>query len=144
MDQGKIAFAAHKAFAVGESLINTYQGISKAWAQGGIFGAVGAVAVGAAGLAQVNKILTTSPSSSAGGLSTNSVNVGDNTIQQPPQQQSQQQTQPPKQIIFNVTGYTNNEIIRTEFLPVIKEYISEDDEILFDNDSRQAQLLRAG
>ena len=51
--------AAGKALAVAASLINTYQGITKALAQGGAAGIVQAIAVGAAGFAAVANILST-------------------------------------------------------------------------------------
>ena len=51
--------AAGKAVAVAQSIINTYQGATKALAQGGIFGAVAAAGVIATGLANVQKIVAT-------------------------------------------------------------------------------------
>ena len=51
--------AAGKAVAIAQSIINTYQGATKALAQGGIFGAIGAAGVIAAGLANVKKIVAT-------------------------------------------------------------------------------------
>ena len=50
---------AGKALAVGQALINTYQGATKALAQGGIFGAIGAAGVVAAGMSSVKKIIST-------------------------------------------------------------------------------------
>ena len=51
--------AAGKAIAVTQAIINTYQGASKALAQGGIFGPVAAAATIAAGLINVRKIVST-------------------------------------------------------------------------------------
>ena len=51
--------AAGKALAIAASLINTYQGITKALAQGGAAGIIQAVAVGAAGFAAVADIVAT-------------------------------------------------------------------------------------
>ena len=51
--------AAGKAVAVAQSLINTYQGATKALAQGGIFGFASAAAVIAAGIINVKKIIST-------------------------------------------------------------------------------------
>ena len=51
--------AAGKAVAVATSIINTYQGATKALAQGGIFGAISAAGVIATGLASVKKIVAT-------------------------------------------------------------------------------------
>ena len=50
---------AGKAAAVASSIINTYQGATKALAQGGIFGAISAAGVIASGLASVKKIVAT-------------------------------------------------------------------------------------
>jgi hypothetical protein len=48
-----------KALAVSQAIINTYQGASKALAQGGIFGGIAAAGVIASGLANVRAIMTT-------------------------------------------------------------------------------------
>src|SRR5690606_37796022 len=56
--------AASKAFAVAEAIINTAQGVTKALAQGGMFGFAGAAAVAAAGAAQIATILSASNGSS--------------------------------------------------------------------------------
>lgn len=61
---------AGKALAVGQALINTYQGATKALAQGGIFGSVAAAGVVAAGLANVKKITSTKLPGAEGGGST--------------------------------------------------------------------------
>ena len=77
VDQNSVA---GKAIAGTQAIINTYQGASKAIAQGGIFGPIAAAATIAAGLVQVKKIISTKiPSAkgtgnvadaSAGGIST--------------------------------------------------------------------------
>ncbi len=59
--------AAGKAIAVTQAIINTYQGASKALAQGGIFGPVAAAATIAAGLINVKKIVSTKIPSAKGG-----------------------------------------------------------------------------
>lgn len=61
---GEKGLAASKAFGVAEAIVNTAQGITKALAQGGIFGFVGAAAVAAAGAAQIATILSASKGSS--------------------------------------------------------------------------------
>jgi hypothetical protein len=50
---------AGKAAAVAQSIINTYQGATKALGQGGIFGAIAAAGVIASGMASVKKIIAT-------------------------------------------------------------------------------------
>jgi low affinity Fe/Cu permease len=57
---------AGKAIAISQAIINTYQGASKALAQGGIFGSVAAAATIAAGLVNVNKIVSTKIPSAKG------------------------------------------------------------------------------
>lgn len=57
---------AGKAIAVTQAVINTYQGASKALAQGGIFGPVAAAATIAAGLINVKKIISTKVPSAKG------------------------------------------------------------------------------
>jgi low affinity Fe/Cu permease len=57
---------AGKAIAISQAIINTYQGASKALAQGGIFGSVAAAATIAAGLVNVNKIISTKVPSAKG------------------------------------------------------------------------------
>jgi hypothetical protein len=63
---------AGKSIAVATAVMNTYEGASKAYAQGGIFGPIAAAATIAAGLLNVKKIISTKiPSAKGGG------NVGD-------------------------------------------------------------------
>jgi len=63
VDQNSVA---GKAIAVTQAIINTYQGASKAIAQGGIFGPVAGAAVIAAGLVSVKKIISTKVPSAKG------------------------------------------------------------------------------
>ena len=58
---------AGKAMAIGQALIDTYTGANKALAQGGIFGAISAAGIVAAGLANVARIKSTNPETGAGG-----------------------------------------------------------------------------
>lgn len=63
VDQNSIA---GKAIAVSQAIINTYQGATKALAQGGMFGQVAAAAVIAQGLLSVKKIVSTKVPSAKG------------------------------------------------------------------------------
>jgi hypothetical protein len=63
IDQNSVA---GKAIAVTQAIINTYQGASKALAQGGIFGPVAAAATIAAGFVNVKKIINTKIPSAKG------------------------------------------------------------------------------
>lgn len=54
--QSKELFEMQKAFSIGQAIMNTYTGATKALAQGGIFGAVLAATVVASGMAQVAAI----------------------------------------------------------------------------------------
>lgn len=56
-------FGASKETAIASAIVNTYEGATKALAQGGIYGAVLAAIVIAAGLAQVAKIESSEPAS---------------------------------------------------------------------------------
>jgi len=63
---------AAKGLAIAQALIDTYAGANKALAQGGIFGAISAAGIVAAGLANVARIKSTNPENTAsGGASTN-------------------------------------------------------------------------
>jgi hypothetical protein len=64
IDQNSVA---GKAIAISQAIINTYQGASKAIAQGGIFGPVAAAATIAAGIINVKKIISTKVPSAKGG-----------------------------------------------------------------------------
>jgi hypothetical protein len=59
------AFEDNKAFAVANAVINTAEGVTKALAQGGIFGFASAAAIGIAGAAQVASILSAKPGSAS-------------------------------------------------------------------------------
>lgn len=60
-------FAIQKGFNIAQALMNTYEGATKALAQGGFFGIAMAATVIAAGLAQVAMIAAQQPTQSAGG-----------------------------------------------------------------------------
>jgi len=58
---------AGKSLAIAQALMDTYAGANKALAQGGIFGAISAAGIVAAGLANVARIKSTNPETGAGG-----------------------------------------------------------------------------
>ena len=58
---------AGKSIAVATAVVNTYEGASKAIAQGGIFGPIAAAATIAAGMLNVKKIISTKIPSAKGG-----------------------------------------------------------------------------
>ena len=60
-------FRLQQALAIGEAIMNTYQGATKALAQGGIFGPALAALVVATGLAQVANIRSQQPPAMFGG-----------------------------------------------------------------------------
>ena len=90
VDQNSVA---GKAIAVAQAIINTYQGATRALAQTGVLGFVGASAVIAAGLVNVRKILSTNVPSAkgtgtvGGGASAPSISAGAPIA--PPQPQAQ-------------------------------------------------------
>ena len=58
-EQQRKAFKLNKAASIGAAVINTAQGVSKAFAQGGVGGFVTGATVAAAGIVQINKISKT-------------------------------------------------------------------------------------
>lgn len=60
-------FAVQKAFNIAQAIMNTYEGATKALAQGGFFGIAMAATVIASGLAQVAMIASQQPTTSASG-----------------------------------------------------------------------------
>ena len=60
-------FEIQKALSIGQAIINTAQGVTQAFAQGGPLGFATGAAVAAAGAVQVSKIISTTPDSSGGG-----------------------------------------------------------------------------
>jgi chromosome segregation ATPase len=76
--------AAGKAIAVTQAIINTYQGATKAIAQGGIFGPVAAAATIAAGLISVKKIVSTKVPSAKGTGSVPNMGGGSMSISSAP------------------------------------------------------------
>lgn len=63
--------AAGKTLAIASTIIDTYTGATKAFAQGGIFGYIGAAGVIASGLANVRKIMETKVEGEKGGGAAN-------------------------------------------------------------------------
>ncbi len=68
MQRSKKLFRLNQALAIGEAIFNTYQGATKALAQGGIFGIATAGLVIATGLAQVANIKAQQPPAQFGGV----------------------------------------------------------------------------
>lgn len=67
MQRSKKLFKLNQALAIGEAIFNTYQGATKALAQGGIFGIATAGLIVATGLAQVANIRAQQPPAMFGG-----------------------------------------------------------------------------
>lgn len=118
---------AGKILAIAQATINTYLGASKAIAQGGIFGAITAGTVIAAGLAQVKNIISVKlpPGISSGGASS-SVNTS-----LPPA---------PLQPSTNTTAI-NQSAINTQGNAAIRAYVVERD--MTTGQERQKRLSRA-
>lgn len=117
----KEMFAAFKAFAIAQATINTYEGASKAIAQGGIFGPVLAAAVIAAGLAQVANIASAQPGSRGGGGSTGAaINNYERTLNNTTNNTTTNNNQP----IFNITinsAYQDPDKLAREIAPYIQK-----------------------
>ena len=75
-------FAVQKGFNIAQAVMNTYEGATKALAQGGFFGIAMAATVIAAGLAQVAMIASQQPNASGGG-GARSVSSGGSALSQP-------------------------------------------------------------
>jgi len=71
-ERNRTLFDISKGFAIANAIINTYEGATKAIAQGGIWGAISAIGIIASGLGYVAKIASTQPTSRSvsGGSST--------------------------------------------------------------------------
>jgi len=123
-----------KTAKLGSATMNTYEAVSKAWAQTGIFGAVsGAIAL-AAGLAQVSAIASTPiPSFAQGGdFVTNGsqmIMVGDNPsgrerVQVTPLDSGSEPTGGGGSVVVNFSGNVMSQnFIEDEAIPMIKEAI---------------------
>jgi len=79
---------AGKALAIGQAVIDTYAGATKALAQGGIFGAIAAAGVIAAGIANVKKITATKLPNLPGGRGGGAVSAPSIPSMQTPQIQT--------------------------------------------------------
>jgi len=75
-------FAIQKGFNIAQAVMNTYEGATKALAQGGFFGIAMAATVIAAGLAQVAMIAAQQPNASGGG-GARSVSSGGSALSHP-------------------------------------------------------------
>lgn len=64
-----IIFDDNKAVAIAQALINTYEGVTKAFSQGGVLGFVTGALILAAGMEQVRRIRSTTPGSSGSATS---------------------------------------------------------------------------
>jgi len=78
-------FEEMKGFAVAEAIINTAIGVTKALGQGGWLGIAGAVAVAAAGAAQIKQILEAKPGSGGSSAPTGIAQSGPAPVRSGPQ-----------------------------------------------------------
>lgn len=92
--------AVGKGLAIASSLINTYTGITKALAQGGIAGIAGGIAVGLAGFAAVKQIISTK----VPGNDTPAPSIGAASVAAPIQPQAQVSTTQLDQNTINSIG----------------------------------------
>lgn len=95
-------FKNNKGAAIASAIINTAVGITKALAQGGMWGWAQAALIGAAGAAQVAAITSTNEDGSGGGVS---------SVQQAP---AQQQEAPQENRSLFVKGFNKNEFFDGE------------------------------
>lgn len=70
--KNKEMFFVSKGISMANAYVNTAEGVTKAWAQGGIWGGIGAAIVAAAGATQIALIAAQQPDSSGGSASSGS------------------------------------------------------------------------
>lgn len=130
-----------KVLASTQVVINTAVGIMKSYADlGPIAGSFAAIGIAAAGVAQ----LATIHGAGAGGGSINGTSAGLSTPQQPAFESSANITREErssKEINVYISGYTNTEIVLNDIMPAIRTLIDDNDEVIFSETSRQAQIL---
>lgn len=142
--QSKAMFELNKAAATANAIVSTYEGAAKAIGQGGIYGAVLAAVVIAAGLAQVAAIQSTSftgasgsaSPSSAGALAGTGLGGTTDTAAIASPQGSATPTGP----TINIYGDINSNHAET-FLNDVKSLINDSDYVLIDNYSRNGRQL---
>ncbi len=78
--KNKELFFIGKAAAISQAVINTAQGVTKAWADTGVFGAILAPLVAAAGAAQIAVIAAQQPAFAGGGIMGGNSYSGDRNI----------------------------------------------------------------
>lgn len=111
-------FAIQKGFSIAQAVINTYEGATKALAQGGIFGPILAASVIAFGLAQVATIAAQQPGGGAyggggGGSSMPSFNE--------PRGSVTNNNYGAANIQVNVYGYVNEDQLARQIIPAIEK-----------------------
>jgi hypothetical protein len=125
--EDKKLFEIGKLGSASMAVINAYEAITKAWAQGGVFGAFSAAAVGTAAFLNVKKILGTK--------------YGDSTTSAPPPSISNQNNSnvdnSQRNVTVNVTGQANGFDLGQQ----IEEYFNSDN-VAFGQGSAQWEALQ--
>lgn len=120
-------FAMQKAFNVAQAIMNTYEGATKALAQGGFFGIAMAATVIAAGLANVAMIASQQPGTGASGNAGAGLSAGtNNNITQPVDRGVGDYNKP--QSVVNIIIHGNlvdQDKFAREILPSINKAISD-------------------
>lgn len=153
-------FEVGKAAAQGENAINTYLGATKAYQAmsgipyiGPVLGAAAAVAVVAAGMANAQKISSAKMGGSTGGVAVPTVSAGGggsvptapiNPSTGIPQSQQSSNNHPQQQVNVYVSGVISQDQLVNEIVPTaLKDKVMNEDFLLIDGRSRQAQELAA-
>ena len=133
--ESKKAFKINQAVQATNAFINTAEQVTKSLAN-----PVKASFIALAGAAQIHKILAASPGGTSGSStpSISGVEAASSRRDVPPAQVVEKQPQP---INIYVTGYTNNDLVRSDIIPVIKEALDNGD-TLFNEDSAQVEIIR--
>jgi len=136
MESGsKKEFEAGKAASIGMALINTYQGATKAYGQGGILGFAAAASVIAAGMIQVNKIKNTQFGGKGGSATAPAA--------PPAAAQASGGGGQMQQVSVNITGGQFGAGAGDDVIDKLKDFFSRDG-VLFDGASTQGQVVANG
>ncbi len=103
-EQSKTLFTLYKAFAIAQGIMNTYEGATKALAQGGIYGIATAAMVIATGLAYVAQIAAQQPGGTTSSVSSIS-SYTEPTTTTTSSTETETETETARPIAVNITIY---------------------------------------
>jgi hypothetical protein len=134
----KRLFALNKAAAIGNAIVNTAQGITKAWSLGPILGPPMAAIVAAAGAAQISAIR----GASFGGGSTPSVVGSTPTLEGQPVPPAAPATSQSSRSVLEV--HIHGSVVARDDLKKVMGDVFDADDVIIHKNSRQAAEIRSG